>query len=356
MNYRSQMDLLQQLFSRPVGITAVETFFYILVVCTALVGNTAVIWVVFQTPKLRTIPNMFVVSLAISDILLPLLCGPQSIGVVIRGMWPYTTASCQFQGFFVIMLACVSLQTMALVAANRYFCIVRNSNYKQLFTPKRTKIMVVLVWILACSEPAIYLMSGKSYVFHPGKMFCFQENKVSFQSLLVYVYVGLPLGIIIFCYFRVFQTIREHNKATEYLHSSSLSPTSPPNPNSVETNANVQSPKKDTTNGSIPNIIRSISIHSKPDKFTKKDIRVTKTLFLTIVGFLICWSPIMIIDFIDLGKGKASFPREVYVIYLLLGNISSTINPFIYGVMNPSFRTAYKRILRMDVETSVETT
>ena len=198
-------------------------------------------------------------------------------------------------------------------------------------------------------------MSQKTYVFHPGKMFCFQENIPSFQTLFVYVYVGVSLGIIVFCYLRVFQTIREHNRATKYLHEDSLSPTSPPTPNTVEIN-NVHSPKTGSGSGSLPNLMRSISIHAKPHKFTQKDIRVTKTLFVTIVGFLLCWFPIMIIDFIDLGSGKASFPREVYVLYLFLGNISATINPFIYGVMNPSFRSAYKRILRMDVESSVETT
>ena len=202
--------LSEELKGRGPALVICETFFYLLTISVAIIGNSCVLLAVYRNARLRTIPNYFIASLAISDILLPLLCAPQSIAVVILGRWPFNQDICQVQGYFVIILACASLQILTLTAINRFYRIVRTRHYRRIFTKTKTIIMIAFCVGLACLEPLPYLLSGRRYAFHPGKLFCFQTTEISIPNFLVYVYVVIPTFTLSICYFLVFKQLRIH--------------------------------------------------------------------------------------------------------------------------------------------------
>ena len=298
------MALSEELKHREQVLVICEAFFYFLTLSVAIIGNSCVILAVYRNTRLRTIPNYYIVSLAISDILLPLLCAPYSTAVVILGHWPFSDDVCQVQGFFVMILACGSLLILTLTAINRFYRMVRTKHYRRIFTKSKTIIMISFCFGLACMEPLPYLVSGRRYVFHPGKLFCFQTTEISIPNLLVYVFVGVPTFTLSICYVLVFKKMRIHQRTVQNLRSSSLA----------------------------------------EDSITLADVKVTKILFVTVMGFLACWTPISVIDCVDTFRGKVSFPRQVYVLYFILGNLSGAINPFVYGVLNSNFRQEYKKI------------
>ena len=302
--------LALQLKTRSPTVQVVEFSMLILIILITIVGNLAVLTILYKTPSLRTMASLFIASLAVSDLALPILCSSFSAAVLIFGYWPFGEFLCQFQSFGVLVLACASLQTMALTAVNRYFCIVRPMYYRQIFTARRTKLMITAVWILACTEPVPYLISGKRYKFHPGKFFCFQGKEISFESLLVYAYITFPMVIIFFCYFNVFWTLHQHQKVVVQKLNGG----------------------KAKAGGLKPSI---------------EEIKATKTLFLTVVGFVAVWTPVTVVDFIDFANGHWILPRQVYVMYTFLGTASSTLNPFIYGMTNRNFRKEYKKLFRL---------
>ena len=76
-----------------------------------------------------------------------------------------------------------------------------------------------------------------------------------------------------------------------------------------------------------------------------EEAKVTKTLVAVLVGFGCCWLPISVIDNIDAARGEHTLPRQVYLRYVFLAYLSSTINPFIYDSMNKRFRRENKAIL-----------
>lgn len=299
--------LREELKHRKQAFVICEALFYFLTILVAVIGNSCVFLAVYRNRRLRTIPNFYIASLAISDILLPLLCAPYSAAVVIIGFWPFSHNACQAQGFFVIVLACASLLILTLTAINRFYRMVRTKHYRRIFTKTKTIIMIVLCFGLACVEPLPYLLSGRNYVFHPGKLFCFQTSEISVPNLLVYLYVGLPTFTLSICYILVFKKMRIHQRTVHNLRSSSLA----------------------------------------EESITQADVKVTKILFVTVVGFLACWTPISAIDFVDTFRGEVTFPREVYVLYFILGNLSGAINPFVYGVLNRNFREEYKKIFML---------
>ena len=89
----------------------------------------------------------------------------------------------------------------------------------------------------------------------------------------------------------------------------------------------------------------NLTSSSSNNSLTSRDIKTTKILFISVLGFLACWTPISIIDFVDTFRGEVTFPRQVYFLYLILGNLSAVINPFIYGFLNNNFRAEYKKII-----------
>ena len=83
--------------NRGVVLVVCETASYLLTLSLGITGNLFVLLSVYRNTQLRTIPNYFIASLAISDLLLPLLCAPQSITAVIFGRWPFNQDVCHEQ-------------------------------------------------------------------------------------------------------------------------------------------------------------------------------------------------------------------------------------------------------------------
>ena len=128
--------------------------------------------------------------------------------------------------------------------------------------------MIAFCFGLACMEPLPYLLSGRRYIFHPEKLFCFQTTEISIPNFLVYVYVGVPTFTLCICYVLVFRQMRIHQQTVQNLRSSFLT----------------------------------------EDKISLADIKVSKILFVTVMGFLACCTPIFVIDFVDTFRGEISFP------------------------------------------------
>ena len=181
--------------------------------------------------------------------------------------------------------------------------------YRVIFTSAKAKLIVLGGWLAALTTPLTYTAAGKDYVFQPGKFFCHFESKFSLLILPFYIFIGISMVILIVCYLRVFKALKIHERTVA----------------------------KNLRNGNTRKVSLSL-----------EDIKVTKILFVTVVAFIFCWTPILVLDVVDnfLGSGW-QLNRETYYMYSIFGLFSSAINPIIYGVMNPSYRRAYLRLLRI---------
>lgn len=298
-------DMLKELKSRSMVQVVLESGIYALILLLLFVGNTATLAIVALNHRMRTIPNMFVVSLAITDFLLGALSTcPIGLTTLATSQWPFKDTACQYQGYIVVTMAVASMQTLALMAVNRYFRIVTPAKYQRYFTKKKTTVMILMSWFCSSWAPLPYLLSGHKMVFHPSKFFCYlQIDSGPFTAFMVTIYIGLPTGVIVYCYVRIYQTVRTHNNDLQ-------------------------------TTGTGSNTINV------------EEIKVARTLFVIVVFFNLCWTPVLLIDVVDTIYGKWIFPREVYVAYSFLATISSALNPVIYSVFNKNFQKEYLKILR----------
>ena len=305
---RHALRLAESLRSRKTFQVVLESLIYGSISASAFIGNLLVLYIIYKTPRLRNVPGLFVASLALSDIAMASLATPPSLITLIAGRWTSGFVACQFQGFVVITTVAASLQTMALMSIDRYFRVVRPIKHRILFTMPRARWMTASVWIMAMMYPVPYLASGRRFILHPGKFFCFYEADASFTADVVYICICISLSVLSFCYFNVFKHLRLNTKRVKNLRGQFAT-------------------KDDNTS-----------------KITSEEIKLTRTLFVTVLGYLICWTSVLIVDFVEMGVGDWSLSRGVYVMYTTIGLTSSSLNPIIYGALNQTFRREYKNI------------
>ena len=247
---------------------------------------------------------MLVASLAISDFCLGAFSHcPLALPTLATSQWPFNDVTCQCMGYIIITLCVASIQTLVLMAVNRYFRIVKPAKYRRYFTKKKTVTMVLVSRLSSMCAPLPYLLRGDKMVFHPYKFICNPTIDSSvFAAILVTVYVGIPSCVIFYCYLRIFKTVHSHNNNFQLFSNGSST-------------VNVE------------------------------DIKVARTLFAIVVFFNLYWTPVLLIDLVDTIRGGWTFPREAYVAYTFLGTISSALNPLIYGVLNKNFRKDYLKLL-----------
>ena len=310
-------NFAHQLEDRAPSVHVTESIVLMLINLFSFAGNVLVGIAVVKNPNLRrTVPNMYIINLAVSDFLMSLLGIPFSVASIFVGRWPFSNFTCQLQGFWILLMCAVSLQTLAVTAVNRYFRIVRSrSQYRKMFNMKTTKVTLVILWLVALFAPLPYVVAGHAFFFHTGKVFCAHNAESLYKgygAYLVLFYVAIPLIVIIVCYIRVFEVVRKHNVSTFRLQTRSRC---------GQNNA--------ATEGYL----------------SVEEVNVTHTLLVVVLGFLTCWTPILVIDLIDFINTDWKLNRAVYVSYTCFGFASTCLNPIIYGIMNRSFRTEYVRVL-----------
>ena len=167
-------EMSREFKSRSKTKVILESGLYVLIVLFLFVGNCLTLLVMMLNRRMRTIPNMFVASLAVSDLLIGVFSvAPLSIPTLVTSHWPFNDTTCQFQGYVVGMLAAASIHTLVLMAVNRYYRIVKPTKYRRYFTKKKTLIIILVSWLYSICAPLIYVLSGNQIVFLPSKFFCF---------------------------------------------------------------------------------------------------------------------------------------------------------------------------------------
>ena len=90
----------------------------------------------------------------------------------------------------------------------------------------------------------------------------------------------------------------------------------------------------------IYGMIMKILIHAKGQGISKKKTRITFMVIAVVASFVICWTPLQIMLFLQ-HVVKIEF-TEVHATLLILSNciayLNACVNPIIYGFANESFR------------------
>lgn len=91
----------------------------------ALLGNGVVCYIVYATPRMKTVTNFFIVNLAVGDILMSLFCVPFSFfPTLLLQYWPFGSLLCYLVNYSQAISVLVSAYTLVAISIDRYMAIL----------------------------------------------------------------------------------------------------------------------------------------------------------------------------------------------------------------------------------------
>ena len=121
-----------------------------------------VLYVFYKTPRLRSVTSYYIITLAISDVILSILLMPISIVQAAVGRDAIGYQIGQVAGFAGFSFVFGSLQTTSLIAVNRFFCVVKPMLYRKYFKPKPATLMIISTWVVSIAFIALFYIKSIS--------------------------------------------------------------------------------------------------------------------------------------------------------------------------------------------------
>ena len=136
-----------ELPNRSLPVLLIEESICVALNITSIIGNSLVCMAAYRNPNMRSTTNLYIIALAVNDLLCATIEMPLASTTLIIGRWDFGDAVCQMQGFIDVFSTYATPATLGLTAINRYVKIVKTNHYKKYFSPLRSKIWLCCVWI-----------------------------------------------------------------------------------------------------------------------------------------------------------------------------------------------------------------
>ncbi|XP_022671227.1 neuropeptide F receptor-like isoform X2 [Varroa jacobsoni] len=296
--------------------------FYSVLIMTGAIGNGLVCVAVARKPAMRTARNVYIINLAISDLILCLFTMPFTLVELILRYWPLGTITCKLVGGLEATSIFVSTISITAIAIDRYMVIIYPS--RETFQP-RTAFFGIWCFALLLAAPLFasriveypemppetrQILRDRGFEFNDDVTYCIEnwphERGRFYYSIftLVFQYM-LPIIIVSLAYASICRKLQ----------------------------------------------CRMASTGSKlEDKLLRERRRVQRTNKLLIsitVVFILSWLPLNLLnayfDYINPKLDHQAF-KITFAICHMWGMSSACSNPFLYGWLNDNFRKEFKEI------------
>uniref|UniRef100_A0A672QAX6 Melatonin receptor 1A n=2 Tax=Sinocyclocheilus grahami TaxID=75366 RepID=A0A672QAX6_SINGR len=290
--------------NRPPWVATTLGSFLIFTIVVDILGNLLVIFSVYRNKKLRNAGNLFVVSLAVADLVVAVYPYPLVLVSIVHNGWNLGFVHCQISGFLMGLSVIGSIFNITGIAINRYCYICHSLKYDKLYSDKNSLCYVLLIWILTVVAivPNFYVGSLQ---YDPRVFSCTfaQSASSAYTIAVVFFHFILPIMIVTYCYLRIWILVIQ--------------------------------------------VRRRVKPEFRP-KLTPHDVRNFVTMFVVFVLFAICWAPLNFIGLavaINPGRVAPLIPEWFFVSSYFMAYFNSCLNAIVYGLLNQNFRREYKKII-----------
>ncbi|ROL54454.1 Histamine H2 receptor [Anabarilius grahami] len=301
--------------------TALRWVVLVAFIALTICGNVLVCLAVATSRRLHQISSCFILSLAVTDLLLGLLVLPLSAMLELRnGRWPLGGVFCNIYISLDVMLCSASILTLLAISVDRYLAISNPLCYPRRVTPRRVAITLIAIWTcslavsfvsinLGWNTPDFRVQNLDWNMWDEGEegRTCRYEWNNNYVLLKAFGIFYLPLLVMCGMYHRIFCVAREQVRRIR-----ATTPSSAQAANAVA---------------------------------TAREHKATVTLAAVLGAFVICWFPYFTY-FTYMGMWAETHPNKLtHSIVLWLGYINSALNPILYPAFNRDFRRACVQLL-----------
>lgn len=296
---------------------------YIVLLLTALFGNIIVISVVFKSKRVQRNVNFLILNMAASDLFVPIFVYPRKIIAILvdaESKWLLTglagQISCKAIFFVQDVATAVSIQTLILIALERFIAVVFPLRISML-TSRIRIALIVLTWMIGSAVHAPYFYTFK-LVETGMEARCelswapaFAEPRSSkiYATFLCVFLIFIPFSLLSVIYSIIVWTlVRERNALRHAVRGG---------------------------------VVR--------DRMNRNVLKMALTI---VTVFAICWAPFNVYMFILIFVWNWKVPfcntSNFQFTALFLAYANTAINPLVYFV----FVEHYRRILRKTLSVS----
>ncbi len=345
-----------------------------LIIIFGLIGNLLVCVAITKTPKLRKVVNYYLLSLAVSDLLVCAFVMPLAIYQEITGEWRMSTVTCRVWVLFDVLLCTSSIWNLCLVSIDRFLAITKPIKYTKYRTPRNAAIAIFLIWLISFITAfvmvfALVTLTGRTemedYVCQVGA-----SPIVGIVAALVAFFI--PCAIISVLYIHIFMAIRKNNRKHSSLRKSVAYQAAKlaRQQTTVSRDFDIKTDKSSTGNelssdhpssggssgrklsgeasgkssqSTLKRMRSRLASRTVNSLSIRREMKTAIVLAIVVIVFIACWLPYFIIYLVTLWSELDL--QKAFQIATWLGWSNSLINPVIYTIFNEDFRQAFKNIL-----------
>ncbi|XP_037389544.1 neuropeptide FF receptor 2 [Pygocentrus nattereri] len=325
------------------SVSAIFIVSYLLIFIVCMVGNGVVCFIVLRSKNMRTVTNLFILNLAISDLLVGIFCMPTTLVDNIITGWPFGSLVCKLSGMVQGISVSASVFTLVAIAVDRFRCIVYP--FKQKLTISTSTLIIIIIWVLAISimcpsgvmlqvtkERRVSILLGDGNATRP--FYWCRENwpnqemrKIYTTVLFANIYLA-PLTLIVIMYARIgimlFKT-------------------------AVPACANQAG---GSGSGAGSGSGKAVVYEGRAHTVSRKKKRVIKMLLVVALLFILSWLPLWTLMMLSDYASLTEHQHRVINIYVYpfahwLAFCNSSVNPIIYGFFNENFRRGFQAAFKL---------
>ncbi|KAK7102785.1 hypothetical protein V1264_020964 [Littorina saxatilis] len=196
-----------------IGVTniVIGTILYILVAMT-VTGNAMVLLAVARNKRLQTVFNMYIVNLAVTDILVALLAMSFYTTENMLGYWPFGEFMCGVWIFFDYGMTFASVFTLIAISVDRFWAVKWSMHYRSNKTKKKTFLGIALTWVCMLVLWLPPCITDRLANSRPGECIWEPSNNKEFVVVVAVIGHHGSCFSILFCYVSVLVLLRHRAK------------------------------------------------------------------------------------------------------------------------------------------------
>ncbi|XP_033966475.1 cholecystokinin receptor isoform X1 [Pseudochaenichthys georgianus] len=338
---------------------------YSLIFFLSVVGNLLIILVLTVNKRMRTVTNTFLLSLAVSDLMMAVFCMPFTLIPSILKNFIFGAAMCKIVSYLMGISVSISTFSLIAIAIERYSAICNPLKSRVWQTRSHAYRVIAATWVLALvimiPYPVISNLDSFQRTDNTTAHKCrlkwpLATAEQAWYILLLLVLFAIPGLVMIVAYglisrelYRGIQFEMGHKKDSTDVKNGLTSAVSTGRDDGDGCYVNVVQRPPSMEMSTMATTVRANKAERPRSNTSEAKLeakkRVIRMLVVIVVLFFLCWMPLFCVNTwkaFDKVSARHALTGAPIAFIHLLGYTSACVNPIIYCFMNTRFRKALR--------------